>query len=205
MLDLRCHLPRMRHRRTTCARKAQELGAAAALVHTDHSVAPVAVRPLGDAAQARRRLEDGGGAANVATHVIEPNLTKVRSILIELGDFKAHMMVKDGDGHAQLDAATGFRTRRRRARPAWRLQALGYSVYLINVHMNMELFDWRGVDVNLPRTSASHQMPRGLVASVVSSAFRALWRAPPTKRLIIRRGAFRRAIDAEARVAQASS
>ena len=84
MLDLRCHLPRMRHRRTTCARKAQELGAAAALVHTDHSVAPVAVRPLGDAAKARRRLEDGGGAANVATHVIERNLTEVRSILIEL-------------------------------------------------------------------------------------------------------------------------
>ena len=97
-----------------------------------------------------------GALLHVATHMIERNLTEVRSILIELGDFKAHMMVKDGDGHAQLDAATGFRTRRRRARPAWRLQALGYSVYLINVHMNMELFDWRGVDVNLP--SASHQM-----------------------------------------------
>ena len=89
-----------------------------------------------------------------------------------MGDFKAHMMVKDGDGHAQLDAATGFRTRRRRARPAWRLQALGYSVYLINVHMNMELFDRRGVDVNLPRTSASHQM-----APLQEVWWRALYRA----------------------------
>jgi hypothetical protein len=59
---------------------------------TDHSAAPVAVRPLGDAAQARQRFE--GGSAAVATHMIERNLTEVRSILIGLGDFKAHMTVR---------------------------------------------------------------------------------------------------------------
>ena len=37
----------------------------------------------------------------------------------------------------------------------WRLQGIGYRVYRINIHTNQELFDWRGVDVNLART------PRG--------------------------------------------
>ena len=89
-----------------------------------------------------------GALLHVATHMIERNLTEVRSILIELGDFKAHMTVmgtrnwiphpRGGDVH-----------------DLWRLQGLGYSEYRINIHTNQELFDWRGVDVNLART------PRG--------------------------------------------
>ena len=73
--------------------------------------------------------------------MIERNLTEVRSILIELGDFKAHMTVmgtrnwiphpRGGDVH-----------------DLWRLQGLGYSEYRINIHTNQELFDWRGVDAH---------------------------------------------------------
>ena len=73
--------------------------------------------------------------------MIERNLTEVRSIIIELGDFKAHMTVigtrnwiphpRGGDVH-----------------DLWRLQALGYREYRINIHTNQELFDWRGVDAH---------------------------------------------------------
>ena len=82
-----------------------------------------------------------GALLHVATHMIERNLTEVRSILIELGDFKAHMTVmgtrnwiphpRGGDVH-----------------DLWRLQALGYREYRINIHTNQELFDWRGVDAH---------------------------------------------------------
>ena len=157
----------MRHRRTTCARYAQQLGAAAAPT--------IRLRQLLSGRSVTLLKLDidlkEGALLHVATHMIERNLTEVRFILIELGDFKAHMTAmgtrnwiphpRGGDEH-----------------DLWRLQGLVYSEYRINIHTNQELFDWRGVDVNLART------PRGAL-----------------------RGALRRAIDVkefvEARVAQA--
>ena len=56
------------HPRTTCAQNARQLGAAGTLVRTDHSAAPVAVRPLGDAARPRHRFEGGGAAARGHPH-----------------------------------------------------------------------------------------------------------------------------------------
>ena len=42
-----------------------------------------------------------GALLHVATHMIERNLTEVRSILIGLGDFKAHMTVMGTCNHAR--------------------------------------------------------------------------------------------------------
>jgi hypothetical protein len=92
---------RVRHRHTTCAR--QQL------------------------AQLVLDIDSKEGALlHVATHMIERNLTEVRSILIELGDFKAHMTAmgtrnwiphpRGGDVH-----------------DLWRFQGLGYSEYRINI------------------------------------------------------------------------
>jgi hypothetical protein len=122
----------VRHRRTSCAR--QQL------------------------AQLVLDIDSKEGALlHVATHMIERNLTEVRSILIGLGDFKAHMTAmgtrnwiphpRGGDVH-----------------DLWRLQGLGYSEYRINIHTNQELFDWRVVDVNLART------PRGALRGALRRA-----------------------------------
>jgi hypothetical protein len=96
----------VRHRHTTCAR--QQL------------------------AQLVLDIESKEGALlHVATHMIERNLTEVRSILIELGDFKAHMTAmgtrnwiphpRSGDVH-----------------DLWRFQGLGYREYMYRINIQHE-------------------------------------------------------------------
>ena len=87
----------MRHRRTTCARYAQQLGAAAApTIRLRQLLSGRSVTLL------KLDIDSKEGALlHVATHMIERNLTEVRSILIGLGDFKAHMTVMGTCNHAR--------------------------------------------------------------------------------------------------------
>ena len=87
-----------------------------------------------------------GALLHVATDRIQAGLTSIRSILVELGDFAArfaaHEVAGSDEPHARWEHRSG------NLHDLWRLQRLGYDVYRINIHVNHEIFDWQGYDVN---------------------------------------------------------
>lgn len=92
-----------------------------------------------------------GALLHRALDMLETNLTKIESILIELGDFPpAATFTAEGQPNWAPHPRSGH------AEDLWRLQQMGYDVYRLNIHTNQELYDWRGVDVNSKPSTAPH-------------------------------------------------
>ena len=108
--------------------------------------APVPVRSIAKLIAQRRThfmkidIDSTDGALlHTATNMIETGEAVIDTILIELGTGRL----------AFLDRPENLRNPRGGdVHDLWRLQQLGYDVYRINVGTNMEVYDWKGDDVN---------------------------------------------------------
>ena len=102
-----------------------------------------------------------GALLRVAGQMIESGEARVESILVELGDFSGSMAACDvPDKDVQRRAVRcerkrygGLRLRGGNWTDVVRMQRLGFATYRINEHINRELFDWRGYNLNT-KTSA---------------------------------------------------
>jgi len=82
------------------------------------------------------------------TDLIQRNATDIQSIVIELGDSEGASFRADSFGWMPNPRGGDMHD-------LWRLQKMGYHVYRLNIHVNNEIFDWTGVNVNGRMTNMS--------------------------------------------------
>ena len=89
-----------------------------------------------------------GQLLHEATDMLVAQQTSIDSILVELGwgnfSFTGQ---RTWEPHPRLGDVHDL----------WRLQELGYDVWRINIHVNREIFDHTGHDVNQPRSEFAHE------------------------------------------------
>ena len=110
-----------------------------------------------------------GALLHTVTNLVARGEARVDSILVELGcnRFRTQLdpaprdrpgchwagELRQGTG-AHLPPSNQRHPRGGDVHDLWRLQQLGYDVYRVNIHVNREVYDWRGVDVNKQPTAA---------------------------------------------------